>query len=315
MAGQTITGKAFEYACLIAFKSKIDECSSSEVIIEESDQLHTARDAYEGLSETVKLNYDLAAKTAVKLIFPLEPKLENGDDTIMLTLLSDANGVNGDVRDLVCIRISEEWEIGISCKHNHEALKHPRITQSCDFGSDWVGYKCSDDFINKMHTVLNPLDGSKLWREIDNKFDNFYIPILKNYMSEITLLCKEHEDVPAKLLEYFFGTNDFYKVISQEKERQTKVMGFNLNGTMNKASGEIKPIYKVKKLHMPTRLIETRLKNEKQASIILTFDGGWEITMRIHNKDKEAKITSLAWDVKLTGMPPDIYQQQRSWDE
>lgn len=315
MAGQTITGKAFEYACLRAFENKLNGCGIKDVIVEASDQLNTAKNAYAGLDADVKKNYDLAAETAVKLIFPLEPKLENGENTIMLTLFSDSKGVNGDVRDLVCIRISENWEIGISCKHNHEALKHPRITQSCDFGTDWVGYKCSDAFIGKMHAILKPLDASKLWRDIDTKFDDFYLPILNCYMEEIALLCKEHKDAPAKLLEYFFGTNDFYKVISQEKERQTKVMGFNLNGTMNKAADSIKPIYKVKRLHLPTRLIETRLKSKKQASIILTFDGGWEITMRIHNKDKEAKLTSLAWDVKLTGMPPDIYQQQRSWDE
>lgn len=314
MAGQTITGKAFEYACLLAFQTKLNS-RNNKVIIEASDQLNTAKNAYCGLDATVRENYDLAAATAVKLIFPLEPKLENGNDAIMLTLSSDAKGVDGDVRDLVCIRVSEDWEIGISCKHNHEALKHPRVTQSCDFGTDWVGHKCSDGFLEDMHTILEPLDGSQKWRDIDNKMDGFYVPILQNYIKEITLLCQEHDDVPKKLLGYFFGTNDFYKVISQEKNRQTKVMGFNMNGTMNKAADKTKPIYSVKKLHMPTRLIEARLKDNCKTSIILTFDGGWEITMRLHNKDEVAKITSLAWNVDLTGMPPDIYQQQRSWDE
>lgn len=315
MSGQTVTGKAFEYACLVAFEERLKSSGMKEVIIEPSKQLNTAKIAYYGLDFKAKEKYDLAAKTAVKLIFPLEPNLENCTGEIVLALSSDAKGKTGDVRDLVCIRSAENWEIGISCKHNHEALKHPRITQSCDFGTDWVGYKCSRDFLGEMKTILKPLDGTKKWKDIEDKINQFYVPILRNYVKEIISLCREHSDTPQKMLEYFFGTNDFYKVISQEKNRQTKVMGFNMHGTMNKTSGKVKPIYSVRKLHMPTRLIEARLKESNKTSIILTFDGGWEITMRLHNKDKVATITSLAWDVKLTGMPPDIYQQQRSWDE
>ena len=314
MPGQTITGKAFEYACLVAFQDKLTS-SDKAVIVKQSDQFNTAQNAYALLPEEQKQKYSLAAQTAVKLIFPLEPKITNGTGDILLSLASDASGVEGDVRDLVCIRISENWEIGISCKHNHEALKHPRVTQACDFGSDWVGYKCSDGFISRMKEILKPLDGSKMWREIENKQEAFYVPILREYCEEIALLCNSYEGVPSKLLGYFFGTKDFYKVISQESNRQTKVMGFNMNGTMNKSAGDVKPIYTVKKLHMPTRLIEARIKNNSKTTIILTFDGGWEIKMRIHNKDDVAKVTSLAWDVTLTGMPPNIYQQQRSWDE
>lgn len=38
-------------------------------------------------------------------------------------------------------------------------------------------------------------------------------------------------------------------------------------------------------------------------------------SMRLHNKDKIAKPTSLAWDVKLEGIPPSAYTNTHSWDE
>lgn len=314
MSKQMITGKAFEYACLKAFQDKLLS-EGRTLSISESPQLNTAKNAYDSLDNSAKNKYISAAKTAAELIFPLEPCIENGKGELVLSLNTDASGINGDVRDLLCIRISENWEIGISCKHKHEALKHPRITQSCNFGRDWLGYDCCDFFIKEMNKIIVSLDGTKMWRNIPHKHDTYYIPILEQFKDEIQRLCDAHSDAPAKLLGYFFGTNDFYKIISKEDVRQTKIMGFNLNGTMNKASSGIKPIYRVSKLHLPTKLYDIHIKENNKTTLLLTFDGGWSVKMRLHNKDKFATPTSLAWDVTLTGMPPELYQQQRSWDE
>ena len=37
--------------------------------------------------------------------------------------------------------------------------------------------------------------------------------------------------------------------------------------------------------------------------------------MRLHNKDKEVKTTSLAWDVSLKNFPKSIYTEELSWDK
>lgn len=42
---------------------------------------------------------------------------------------------------------------------------------------------------------------------------------------------------------------------------------------------------------------------------------GWSISMRLHNKDKEVKTTSLAWDVSLKNFPKSIYTEELSWDK
>lgn len=313
MAGQTITGKAFEYACLVAFREEILN-SGKYVEVEDSPQFKTAQDAFFVLSNESKDAYMQAAKTAVKLIFPLEPMITNGMGSIILSLNTDASGVAGDVRDLLCIRMLEGWEIGVSCKHQHEALKHPRITNSCDFGSDWVGEPCSEEFINTLNYILKPLDGTKKWNEFEDKQSEFYEPILDAFESELEKLC-QISGVPERLLGYFFGTEDFYKIISKDSVKQTKIYGFNMNGTMNQAAEKVKPIYKVARLTLPKRLIEVRRKENSKTTIILVFDHGWTVSMRLHNKDRVAKPTSLAWDVNLVGLPPEIYQQQRSWNE
>lgn len=327
-SSNTINGKAFEFACLMAISEKLHN-EGKTVTINKNAPYNTAKKAYESLSLEQQERYHIASVTAVKTIGGLEPCLIYGDGNLLLEISSDAIaiGADGDVRDLVCIRSKMKggkWDIGLSCKHNHQALKHPRITEKKDFGTDWLGVACSQDFINEISPVIEPLiimgnDGT-LWREISNKMDLFYVPILQAYINEIERMCKNDSTIPAKLLSYFFGKNDFYKVIMNESSNTTVVEGFNMHGTLNKKCGNVSPTTKVNKITLPKRLIEARFKETKdgaksKTTIILTFDGGWAVSLRLHNKDKVAKPTSLAWDVNLEGLPPKTYVNTRSWYE
>ena len=320
MAIQTKNGKAFEYACLNALRLNLRN-KGKDIRVDDNPAYNTAKNSYESLSEEKQIKLDRAAKTAVGLLLPLEPKLENGKGILLLGINNDnaAIGVDGDVRDVLCIRSNDSWEIGLSCKHNHEALKHPRITEEKDFGRDWIGYNCSRQFIDEISIVIDRLiehkNNGTLWKNIENKQEEYYVPILQAYLEELTRLCSEYPDAPKKLLSYFFGSRDFYKVITKESNKTTEIEGFNINGTLNVAEGRIRPITRVARLRMPTRLIEARFKEQSKTTIILTFDGGWSITMRLHNKDKVAKPTSLAWDVQLEGLPTGTYVNISPWEE
>ena len=320
MADNTINGKAFEFVCLRAVQEQLQE-EKKAVELNSSAAYQTASKAFLKLSDDEKSRYWAAAQTAVKLLFPLEPRISNGNGTIVLSIAADAiaQGPDGDVRDVLMIRVTDKWEIGISCKHNHAALKHPRITEKKDFGTDWVGIPCSQEFINDMDKVINPLknlgESNVKWRDVADKQDLYYVPILQAYVNEIIRLCKNHEEVPEKLLSYFFGSHDFYKVIMKESSQTTTIEGFNMHGTLNQPAGKIKAMTRVAKINMPTRLIEAGLKPKSKTTIILIFDHGWSIAMRLHNKDEIAKPTSLAWDVSLIGMPPETYKNTHSWFE
>ena len=332
MATNTTNGKAFEYACLKAIYDKL-EADGKNVIIDESPAFLTTKSKYDSLKPAEKKKYMDAARTAVKQLFPLEPCIENGKGQLLLAVNSDAaaQGVDGDVRDVLCLRNKDgrhDWEIGLSCKHNHEALKHPRITADKDFGKNWVGIPNSKEFINEIGATIDTLQNysleGKVWREItldeDEKWDKYYVPILEAYKNEIVRMCKTYPDVPRKLLSYFFGSKDFYKVIMKESQETTTIEAFNMYNTLGQKSGTFKPLIRVPLITMPTRLIEADFKQDKngyrsKTTIILVFDGGWTIAMRLHNKDEKVKPTSLAWDVQLIGLPTGTYVDTRPWYE
>jgi len=328
-ASNTINGKAFEYACLKALLVRLREEGRTASPFA-SPALSTAERAYEMMiSPEERERLDSAAATAIDLLIPLEPKLYYGKGVLQLSIAADslAVGVGGDVRDVFCMRPEEGefpgWSIGISCKHNHEALRHPRVTEGKDFGADWIGVHCSKEFMSEITPITDTLvsyGGSRTkWNTIPDKWDRYYVPILSAYLKEIRRLCDSNEKVPEKLLSYFFGANDFYKVIMKSASRTTTIEGFNMHGTLNQPCGKIKAMTRVPVIKMPTRLIDAAFKVDKQGqsktTIILTFDQGWAVSMRLHNKDEVAKPTSLAWDVKLEGLPPSTYVNTHSWDE
>ena len=319
-ASNTVNGKAFEFACLLEIRRQALAAGKEVVLNDHEDQFRTAYNALNSLDDNTRTRYKLAAKSGINTIAGLEPRLLNGDGRLYLAIASDAAGVNGDVRDVVCVRSQDydgRWEIGLSCKHNHAALKHPRITEEMDFGTDWIGTKCSMEFFSAMRPIIQPLITAGAnrveWTQIQDKFASYYIPILEAYLQEIKRMCAADSETPKKLLEYFFGRNDFYKVIMDEGRKTTQIEGFNMSGTLNRNYKQNRPTAAVARITYPTRLIEAVRKSN--TTIVLTFDGGWAVSMRLHNKDKIAKPTSLAWDVNLEGLPPKTYVNIKGWNE
>lgn len=327
LASNTINGKGFEYACLKAFYDELSRNGAKAAIVRSKAML-TAEGMFNKLAPTEQGRYMQAATTACRIIFPLEPNLVNGSGPVELSINPDsaATGVDGDVRDVMLIRSNGSlgrWEIGLSCKHNHEALKHPRITADKDFGKSWIGIPCSQKFISEVGKVVDQLvqygaDGLT-WAAVaptkDIKKDRYYYPILVAYRDEIAMMCSADPDVPAKLLSYFFGAQDFYKVIMEEGIERTTVEAFNMSGSLGQKAAAAKNTPKVPHIKMPTQLIKAEIKPNNKTTLVLVFDGGWTVSMRLHNKDKVAKPTSLAWDVQLIGQPSGMFVNKRYWNE
>ena len=126
-------GKAFEYACLRSLYESLSP--AQEVFIEETPQLETARSFFEGSSNDFQGRFVKAANAATRVIIRLEPQLEFPANNIplYLSIQADKQGQLGDVRDVLCIRRQNEWEIGLSCKHNHHAVKHNRLSAASIF--------------------------------------------------------------------------------------------------------------------------------------------------------------------------------------
>lgn len=321
---QTRLGKAFEYACVYALYSRYKD--SQKVIVEDTPQLRTAKRHFEESKEE-QTKFSAAASAAVRVINCLEPRLQfpNGDGPLYLGVQPDSAGEKGDVRDVLCIR-KGTWEIGFSCKHNHRAVKHSRLSDTIDFGKDWFGYPCSDIYFSEVEPKFTELrqirDESRvvgtlaMWNSMSNKAEDYYEPILRSFKDELTRLSKQHDDVPEKLIRYLIGENDFYKVIADDTHRITWVEAFNVNGTLNALSGRHRPIATIPRLKVPTRFLDIEFKRDQgklsKNTIVVTCDNGWQISMRIHNASSKIE-PSLKFDVELISRPNSLFSQDEPW--
>lgn len=318
---QTEMGKAFEYACAFVIQDKYK--SDHNVVIEHSPQTDTAKSFFELLSNREKNNYIKGAKAALKIISRLEPMISESESDLIISLQTDSKGQAGDVRDVLC-RI-DSWEIGLSCKHNHEAVKHSRLSDTIDFGKDWFGKACSEEYFEAVKKVFLPLrkirDESKasgmpaLWSDIPDKEDRCYIPVLNAFINELKRLDKAYPgEIPALLVRYLIGENDFYKVIMNDKREYTQIESININGTLNQPSEKKQALVNVPKMKLPTKFYEIDFKEGQKNTIVVVCDQGWNFSMRIHNASSRIE-PSLKFDVQLIAMPSSILTQIEPWEE
>lgn len=310
---QTKTGKAFEYALLNAFLERVSQISYLSVL--KNSSYLTAKRCYESFNKTDQRAYNLNANSAINFIIDLEPKLLNNinlDDHLALEIASDKQGQTGDVRDVLAIRSSQNWEIGISAKNNHRAVKHSRLSNDIDFGTKWLGFACSADYFSDIKIIFDNLSNLKKtskstqkWSSLGDYHTSIYVPILNAFRKELLRLDKENPQIVAQnLVQYLIGNRDFYKVIKGKDKVEIQV--YNLHGTLNQAFNKIKPKITVPKLKLPTRLIEVVYQNNSKTTLIVSLSEGWQISFRIHNASSRIE-PSLKFDINLISVPQTLF--------
>lgn len=318
MAIQTSLGKAFEYACLQSLSRILG--GTQQIVIEQNSALKSAREKYDNALSDIKTNMDLGADAATRVIMRLEPQLTtpHGNIPLYLAIQDDFAGIAGDVRDVICIRLQNKWEIGLSCKHNHSAVKHSRLSDNIDFGNSWFNIPCSQNYFNEINPLFAKLREMKqnniLWRNINDKEQRFYIPLLEAFIRELRRLDELYPGkIPSKLLHYLLGRNDFYKIITHDSRRVTQIQAFNIYNTLNRSSGNVRSLINIQQLTMPTRFFDISFKPNSGNTIIVTCDNGWTVSMRIHNASSRVE-PSLKFDVQLIGVPPTLHTHYEAWD-
>lgn len=317
MTVQTKSGKSFEYACALNLRDQLSQFQ--DVILDDNSATKKAEQFYFELSKEERLTLDMAARAAVKILRKMEPLLDHDDNDspLILTIQGDKEGQTGDVRDILFIRRKHAWEIGVSIKHNHEAVKHSRLSETLDFGEKWLGIPCSKNYFDEIKPIFSELRTMKSqgikWNEIENKSQRFYIPILESFAKELRVISSAHgEVIPQRLLAYLIGNHDFYKIISSDDRKMTQIQAFLLFGDLNKPSGEIKPEIKIPRLKMPTRFFDIYIKPESDNTLLLALDEGWQLSFRIHSASTLVE-PSLKFDVRLIGQP-NLYSHFESWE-
>ena len=119
-------GRAYEFVYLLTLYEEI--LKFRPVSIEKNTSYYTSEKAWNTLIDSEKNIYKISALAGVKLLFDLEPLiLDDSEGIIELKIQADNKGIEGDVRDILIIKESIKWEIGLSLKHNHFAVKHSRL--------------------------------------------------------------------------------------------------------------------------------------------------------------------------------------------
>lgn len=309
-------GRAYEYICIQTLHNEIKSIRSVKII--QNSSYDAAHRAWDSIDEDTREVLSISAKSAVATLFDMEPMiLEDDGDCLDLFIQPDTKGEDGDVRDIIISRKDFCWEIGLSVKHNHFAVKHSRLGANLDFGDRWFDIACSKDYWEDIAPIFDYLAEEKKlgkkWKELPDKEGDVYIPLLNAFVAEVKRANANHIDMPRKMVEYLLGEFDFYKVISIDNKKVTQIQTYNLRGTLNKEGKRNKPKIIVPVSALPTRIVSLDFKPGSKNTVELYMDGGWQFSFRIHNAATLVE-PSLKFDVQIIGMPSTIMLINCKWN-
>lgn len=286
MASQVRNGKAFEWAVGIEIVNKYGFKLNDDDIARHNKACFL--DA--NITDAQRDNFQNSAKHAIKHILKKE-KLVGLTGSV--SFMPDSKGKEGDVRDIV-ISVKNK-EIGISCKTNHEAFKHSRLSRDNDFVKRWglSSKGCSQNYFGKIVPVFDELKKIRLdsarkakWADEADVPTRFYWPVLDAFAEEILRI--ESPEMCHKFIKYIVGTHDFYKVISTKNK--VLIQAFNINETLNTT-----------KQPLPTKIDFIKNKNGYKYSKTISFDKGWVFNFRIHSASSRVE-ASLKFDVNALAL-------------
>lgn len=313
MATQVTNGKAFEYALIQELYERLNPLT--RVSIQDDAPFQKTKSCYDSFNEKKRQEFTITASFAINFLIDIEPRLSvdiSNEDILILSIVSDKAGQTGDVRDVLLIRSVQKWEIGISAKNNHHALKHSRLSPKLNFGKKWINIPCSQTYFDEINVVFDEIKGFKdadkttKWDDVySDKTKQIYEPILEAFKKELLRLQENDKTNFANdLVQYLIGNEDFYKII--KGRNKVEIHAFNLNGTLNLSAKGKKPKGKITKIKLPSRLIEVVFKKGHHNTLIAYFDKGWQISFRIHSAEKTV-VPTLKFDVELVSAPYNLF--------
>jgi hypothetical protein len=246
-----------------------------------------------------------AAEKAIDHILELERKKFSSAVPKEIWIATDISGQRGDVRDVVVE--TSNGSIGISCKNNHAAFKHSRLSARVDFVKKWGldSAGCSDEYWRQVRPIFAELESIRktsraqtLWSELPDVASRFYWPVLDAFGKELIRLSEPDSPTAAtvsrNLVMYVVGRVDFYKVI--RRAENVTVQGFNFNGSLatDRTNG-------------PTHVIGIDRLDGGQYSKTVRLNRGFTFNFRIHNASSRVE-PSLKLDITAVSLPPtEIY--------
>lgn len=273
-----------------------------EISVPDSKETRDAASRYDNLPPSKKTEFRLCAEKAAAYVAEIEGLQGNVNGYV--SLAQDAAGGRGDVRDVILHL--DGREIGISCKTNHEAFKHPRLSARIDFVKKWgLGQECSEDYWQEVRPVFSELarlrsqsSGTMKWSEVPNYQEQFYMPVLEAWRRELLKVgsgeSQESKLAATALCRYLIGHIDFWKVVSRAE--QVRLYAFNTQSTLG-----------TNKTTLPNRILGIDDFDGSQYSMNVRMNEGYQFNFRLHNASSKIE-PSLKFDVQSEGLPGHIHQ-------
>ena len=309
-------GRAYEYAWIQTLYKAL--CESRKTRIVENTSLLANERAWDSMDDEMQKLFITSANAAIDTVLELEPRMSEADNgELTLEFQKDGAGAKGDVRDIIIRRNNIEWEIGLSIKHNHDAVKHSRLSHKLDFGKEWFEIPCSEEYWNAVGPIFETLKDAKSngvkWSDLDDKNEKVYIPLLQAFIDEVNRSYRKDKSMPRKMIEYLIGIEDYYKIVSKDSKRVTLIHTFNMHDTLNKPGKNTISAITVPVVELPTRLVALEFKPESENTVEMYLNNGWQLSFRIHNASTKVE-PSLKFDVQFVGMPTSVLNIECRWN-
>ena len=308
-------GRAYEYAWIKTLLETLNPVRKTS-IVHNSSYLANER-AWNAISQDKQNLFITSANAAVDAVLELEPRIEENGDTLFLEFQKDEVGETGDVRDIIIRRDNINWEIGLSIKHNHTAVKHSRLSHVLDFGKEWYGIPCSKQYWDDITPIFNMLNQEKSrgtnWSDLNDKENDVYVPLLQAFLDEVNRKYRNENDIAIKLFEYLVGIKDYHKIVSNDSKRITLIHTFNLHGTLNQPSRIKVSAFEVPVAETPTEIIAMRFKKGSKTTVEIYMDNGWAFSFRIHSASTRVQ-PSLKFDVQFISTPASVLHIECKWN-
>ena len=291
---QTQNGKSFEFAVATAL------CEiSGGTLIRDAALLETERN-FNLSSIQLRTRQLEAAKAGIRHLTQIHELDFQDPSEVMIKVSGDLAGQDGDVRDLIIY--DQIRSIGISCKNNHRAFKHSRLSAKIDFVKKWNlnAGGASNNYWNLVLPIFENLKNMKMdsggeakWNQLVNKQQVIYSPILSAFEQEILRLSSEQNlgdvDLAKNFIDYVVGNQDFYKFILTKSK--IEIIGFNFHNTL-----------RITRSRYPSNIHSIERDVNHPSTSILRFQEGHTFSFRIHNASTRIE-PSLKFDIQALSLP------------
>jgi len=248
------------------------------------------------LNPKTKRYFEADAREMIVHILALEG-IDAGVGGWSAKFIEDSFAREGDVRDIVLRR--RGVELGISCKSNHRAFRHSRISPISSIRSAWRLGKDSLEspaYLVSLNRAFAEVESPKpkSWSDLGEERKRvFYNRCIRVFGEELRRLAAIDEATFSRnFFRYVMGSKGYYKCVVSE--RFSFLQGFLFGRSV------------VARINCPKRLVKMDFPSDKSGVLHLYFDRGISFSLRLHNASDSYE-RSLKFDIQAIGLPQSLY--------